>query len=177
MKHILLFFGLVIVFGFLHINFITTLGDNVMNVSTEEKNVIQFFFPQGWGFFTRNPREPNYKLYKVEDGRLNLVTFKITSPDNYYGFSRKGSRIGMEMHRIKDNLPSSTIWKKSTVVLNKIHIDTINFSETKPIEGLLYLNEGNYILKEYLITPWSWAKHQGRYSKTYKYIPFQLKKS
>ncbi len=177
MKHVLVLFGFVILFSFLHLNFITTLGDNVMDVSTTEKSVIQFFFPQGWGFFTRNPREPNYKLYRIEEGKLQLVTFKITSPKNYYGLSRKGSRLGIEMHRIKDNLPQPTSWESSKVQLENMQLDTISYPCTNTISGLMYVKEGNYILKEYHLTPWSWAKHQGRYSKTFKYIPFQLIKS
>ncbi len=177
MKHTLLFFGFVVLVGFLHLNFITTVGNNVMDVSTKEKNVIRFLFPQGWGFFTRNPREPKYKLYQIKEGQLQLVTFQITSSKNYYGLSRKGSRMGMEMHRIKDNLPPTDSWKSSKIQLRNIDLDAISYSCVDVVSSLLYIEEGNYILKEYHITPWSWAKHQSRYSKTFKYIPFQLIKS
>ncbi len=177
MKHLFMFFGFVVLIGFLHINFITTLGDNVMNVSAAEKNVIQFLFPQGWGFFTRNPKEPNYKLYRIEDGKPQLVTFRITSSKNYYGLSRKGSRLGMEMHRIKSKLPPSAGWSSSTTSLKDMRLDTLSYPCLDTVSKLLYIQEGDYILKEYHLSPWSWAKHQGRYSKTFKYIPFQLIKS
>lgn len=179
MKHALMTLGFLILFGFLHLNFITTLGDNVMNVQRKDKSIIQFLFPQGWGFFTRDPREPKYKLYRMEGGAPKLVNFQITSSKNSYGFSRLGSRIGMEMQRVKEQLPPPATWQTSTVDLEKMQLDSIAYPCTKPIakEKLHYIKAGNYILKEYQLSPWSWAKYQGRYSKTFKYVPFQLIKS
>ncbi|WAC01791.1 SdpA family antimicrobial peptide system protein [Lacinutrix neustonica] len=177
MKHVLLLFGFVIVFGYLHINFITSLGDNVMNVSTSETKTIQTFFPQGWGFFTGDPREPKYRLYKIVAGELHLVNFRITSSDNYFGLSRKGSRIGLEVLRIKNKLPQTEAWEPSAIPLKNMQLNKLAYECIEPVPGLLYIEEGNYILKEYQTTPWSWAKYQGPYSKNFKYIPFQLVKS
>ena len=177
MKHILLIFGFTVIFGYLHLNFITTLGENVMDVPKKEKTVIQFFFPQGWGFFTRNPREPHYKLYKVEEGVPVLINYSITSSQNRFGLSRKGSRIGMELERIKSYLPGAGTWEKSTTSLELLPLDSLEYRCTAPITTVLYIQEGNYILKEYRLNPWSWAKHQGAQPKTYRYVPFQLVKS
>jgi len=177
MKHVLLVFGFLILLSFLHINFATTFGDNVMGISSEEKSVVQFFFPQGWGFFTRNPREPNYKLYKVEDGHLRLITFKVTSAENSFGFSRKGSKIGMEMQQIKETLPKPDSWQSSKKALATMNLSGMHYQCTSPTKELLYIKEGDYILKEYHVTPWSWIKRNPQYTNTFKYIPFQLQKS
>ena len=169
--------AIVTVFSYFYFNFISTLSQNVIPVSAEEKNVIKFFFPQGWGFFTKDPREDKYKLYKLIAGNSpKLINYKITSIENLLGLSRKGNRICIEMIRIQNQLPKATEWIES-----KLDIDQYDFSqqEFKLIdineEDYYYINPGKYLIKQYQITPWNWLKYPDNYSDRFKYYSFELK--
>lgn len=176
-KHIFMIFGIGIIFSYFYFNFLSTLSQNVVPVSVEEKNVIKFFFPQGWGFFTKNPRDAKYKLYKItETGQPELVNFKITSPSNWCGLSRKGNRISMEMIRIQKDFPNVSEWTVSNLDIDAFDVNKDTFeviaSNTK---DLRYIKSGKYVVKEYFITPWNWLNYPDSYTREYKYYSFELK--
>lgn len=173
-KHLLILFAIVTSFGYFYLNFVSTLSQNVVPISGAEKDVIRSFFPQGWGFFTRNPREPKYKLYELTESNAPLlVNFKITSQENLFGFSRKGSRICMEMIRIQNKLPNTSEWTTSKLDIDQFNSDNFDLIEIDQKE-LFYIEPGKYIIKEYYITPWNWLKYPDNYKEEYKYYSFEL---
>lgn len=173
-RHLLIVLAIVTSLGYFYLNFISTLSQNVVPISGEEKELISSFFPQGWGFFTRDPREPKYKLYELsESNSPSLVNYKITSYKNLFGFSRKGNRLCMEMIRIQNILPNPSKWTTS-----KLDIDNFNATDFDSIKvnqkDFVYTKPGKYIIKEYQITPWNWIKYPDNYKQEYKYYPFEL---
>ncbi len=168
--------AMVTIFSYFYFNFIGTLSQNVVPVTAEGKNVIKFFFPQGWGFFTKNPRDAKYKLYKLEGDSPQLVNYKITSPKNLFGASRKGNRVCIEMIRLQNLLPKAPQWEASTVDIDEYDYSQKDF-EILDInnEEYFYIKSGKYIIKEYFITPWNWLKYPENYSGEYKYHFFELK--
>jgi antimicrobial peptide system SdpA family protein len=56
--------------------------------------------PQGWSFFTRNPREPYDIVYRPEKGRLAPVTFANTSRRSGFGTSRAARAAHAEVMRL-----------------------------------------------------------------------------
>ena len=177
-RHLLMGLAMVTILGYFYFNFIGTLSQNVVPISKQEKKLITSFFPQGWGFFTRNPREPKYLLYKITgDAPPQLMNYKITSYKNLFGLSRRGNRICMEMIRIQHQLPQSSEWIDSKLDVNEFEysncsFDTINYDQGE----LFYVHPGRYLIKEYQITPWNWLKYPDNYSGEFKYYAFQLKK-
>ncbi len=165
------------IFGYFYLNFISTLSQNVVPISAEEKSIITFFFPQGWGFFTKNPRDAKYRLYKLAEAKKpQLVNFKITAPQNLFGFSRKGNRICIDLIRLRTLLPKPSEWVESNLdedefIFPKNELDTIQLDP----DDILYIQPGKYLIKEYLITPWNWLQYPESNTGENKYYAFELK--
>lgn len=55
--------------------------------------------PQGWGFFTRSPRERWYTYWSLASGQWSRVDLKGTSIENWFGLRRRSRirlvRLGM----------------------------------------------------------------------------------
>ncbi|MBK8567073.1 MAG: SdpA family antimicrobial peptide system protein [Saprospiraceae bacterium] len=65
------------------------------------KNVM----PQGWGFFTRNPREDNYFVFRLSpDGKQTPVLTYSNSLNNMFGIKRTSRIQSMEMGAIVQRL-------------------------------------------------------------------------
>jgi antimicrobial peptide system SdpA family protein len=47
-----------------------------------------WFLPQGWAFFTRNPREPVLEAWVVEDGLWRMLPLNVSGTEEVFGFRR-----------------------------------------------------------------------------------------
>ncbi len=58
----------------------------------------QFWVPEGWAFFTRNPREPRMLIYVEEgDGWQSALMGPHARASNLFGFNRASRAQGVEM--------------------------------------------------------------------------------
>jgi antimicrobial peptide system SdpA family protein len=130
---------------------------NALNPKYDNRNIAIKLLPQGWGFFTRDPRERDLCPCKVnKDGKLEPLlsnNFRLT---NYFGFKRTERIIQTEISTIDGKIPDS-LWVEyngdferydfnrlkncSLVVDNKI--------SKRSIMGDIYIISTQYI-------PWSW---------------------
>ncbi|MDK3836574.1 SdpA family antimicrobial peptide system protein [Staphylococcus pseudintermedius] len=112
------------------------------------------FFPQGWAFYSKNPRELTYNVVYTQSGE-NATQFPNASPSNYLGLIRKGRAQGIEAGRLVANLRDSD-WKETEEDPVKFGrslrvIEVKNDLQKPTIKGdiLVYYQEP---------VPWSWAK-------------------
>ncbi len=174
-RTVMILMAMMMVAGYVYLNFITTFKTNVVQLSYLNDKGVQFFFPQGWGFFTRNPREAKYKLYQWKDEKLKLINYKITSSNNYFGFSRRGNRISMEIERLKDQLPKASNWTPATGQVHDLELESLPFDEQFPKpDGVNYIEKGKYIIMQYHITPWAWLRFHENYHTEFSYLGFEL---
>jgi len=160
--HILI--SAVYVFVFLLI-LIVNLGSTTIEMSYEAKKTFLSLSLQGWGFFTRNPREEVVDIFKIEGHRLKKMTVINASASNYFGMSRKSRKIGMEVSVILGKLKKKEgEWKRMTKNEPMLHGDPI-----VPLESsnLHYLSKGEYLLTKRVTTPWAW------YNKKNNFIPYE----
>jgi antimicrobial peptide system SdpA family protein len=128
---------------------------NSLILDYKVKKNITYAFPQGWGFFTRSPREALVDIYREEKGKLKLVSILNTSPNNFFGFSRNSRVIGFEMAPILKSISKSS-WENrkgdfEANIPDQIS-DTINLA--KPLK---YFPAGTYVLHQYKIIPFAWV--------------------
>jgi len=176
-RPLLVFLMYSVVISFCYFLFISSLKQNVIPIEREEKSIITFLFPQGWGFFTKNPREPKYHLYEVLENGIKQVDYSITSSENFYGFSRRGNRISIELSRIMSVLPESSKWTNSIKTESEFLNDSISFSPiniSSIADTIIYIKPGKYLMKEYQITPWNWLNKPKNYKPRYKYYALEL---
>lgn len=81
---------------------------NPISFPAEGSIQLQRWFPEGWGFFTRDPRLSDPQAYRLEEaGRWEAVDFR-TGP-SFLGFNRSARAHGFEMNMLLQQV-SSTGW-------------------------------------------------------------------
>ncbi|WP_291152583.1 SdpA family antimicrobial peptide system protein [Flavobacterium sp. UBA7680] len=140
--------------------------------SFKQKAILFNIIPQGWGFFTRDPRENEISTYYITDGSIIKFTQTNGNLNNFYGASRKNRFHGVELGLIVSQInPNSWVkMKGGKFILNqKIHTDTIiNSLNPSNIKGDFFIVEQERI-------PWAWAKNSDTIIMPYKYAKIHVK--
>lgn len=146
--------------------FFSSLKEQVF-VSNKLKNTLSIIFPQGWGFFTKSPREPMLEVYRVDQrNNMELVTLKNQSSSNFFGLSRRGRMIGYESSMIASQI-SQNLWKDE-IMKNKFKLPKDTIIQIKKGDGK-YFQRGIYLLVSYKIIPFIWANENQEANNPIKY--------
>ncbi|MGX1023367.1 SdpA family antimicrobial peptide system protein [Psychroflexus sp. MBR-150] len=146
--------------------FFSSLNFNVNTPSYNTKFGLNLSIPEGWGFFTRNPREDMIDIYRInDDNKLVKSMYKNGHYSNYFGFSRKSRKIAMEVSIIANQIEDS-IWVKKT---NPGMLEIPIFKKEVDNEFLYFLDTGEYLLVKRKTVPWAWRKNINR-----KHIPYEV---
>lgn len=157
-----------IVFIFLLTVFKNSVGQSAYGLSFKSKRIINLMVPQGWGFFTRNPREPSLQVYDMNSGKPEVMLTPNAGCEHFFGISRKNRRIGMEASTMVGGIPDS-LWTKSKdsfVVPEKV----IRVRRTVDADNLL----GMYVVVLEDKTPWAWARYPERHKNLFKSIKVEF---
>lgn len=133
-------------------------GDNVFNSIKNNGSFITSLTPQGYAFFTKNPREPYIYLYKVNENQ-NLVRLDINSSDSemMFGLSRVNRRScanlgsiftylnGWKDYNSKEELDANVLYTPS---------DTVEVSSAD-----VNIESGVYFFVREKKVPWAWSKN------------------
>lgn len=144
-----LFWGIII-----YITFSSAINVSV-SVGHDTRKVVSHLLPEGWGFFTRNPREALVDAYQVSAAGLKPLPLRNTSAANLVGISRKARFVGFELAKAIGYIPQQE-WKHARGDLQK-NIP----AKPYPIElkeKLKYFPAGEYLFVQYKQMPWAWAK-------------------
>lgn len=140
--------------------FILSIGKNVYveDYSKTTQRVMNTILPQGWGFFTRNPKETKYHLYSLENEVPKLLNKKNTSVPNLFGLSRKYRRLAYEFGKIY-----TSIKDEHWTGLGKAHYSELKFDNVDTFyldQSFFLIKEGRYRIVKYEIVPWAWANQK-----------------
>ena len=114
------------------------------------------WFPQGWGFYSKDPRDLTFEIIDLKDGE-EAVQWPNNRIENGFGLSRKGRSQGIEAGRLIANINDDD-WKKiennPVDELRKMKSITVkNDSPNPTIKGDI-----GFIYQEPI--PWNWAKNK-----------------
>jgi antimicrobial peptide system SdpA family protein len=131
------------------------------------KNTITIIFPEGWGFFTKNPRDLAMEIYKIENGKLKLLDGTNGSSTNLYGLSRSARLIGYETSTAVSEIDSKQ-WTncKTRNIKDNINIKTYVIKKRNYFN---HLKAGVYLVKAFKPIPFAWSK-----SNQQKFNPFSV---
>jgi len=114
--------------------------------------------PEGFAFFTKDPREQNPFLYKISEGdSLIMITKPNSSPENLFGLSRRQRALYVELGSIiplistKDRTTCATSFRDC---ITNDPVKTVRIENRAP-QALLC---GSYYLKMIEPVPWAWHK-------------------
>ena len=160
-KSYLIIFILCSIFSFLFIAgvFIYTVENNPIKLNINLENKIFTFVPQGWAFFTRNPREAQIVIYKKnKTNDLEEIDQRHACIGNLFGLNRNASKIMSELQLIKnkinDSLYQNTQWNYQNNIYTDISLKAFSVKNQmkKPILC------GEYIVVFQKAVPWAWSK-------------------
>lgn len=135
--------------------FFSSIKFNAQTPTHELSKLIKKTIPQGWGFFTKSPREDIIELYKVNDNNsIEKLELRNTSYKNFFGASRENRKIAMEVSIISESLPDS-LWSDNTDITQLVVPDNKTKVDSK---NLKYLKSNEYVLVKRKIVPWAWME-------------------
>ena len=142
-------------------------------VSRKIKKYVGTFFPEGWGFFTKNPRDLQFEVYKIENKKVSRIDMSNHSAFNYFGLSRKARVIGYESSVIANEIDKKK-WKKNEVkdISGFINDSSAVISQKKEFKFLI---PGEYIFKMYEPIPYAWAKKNQEKNNPYSFVKVTIK--
>jgi antimicrobial peptide system SdpA family protein len=135
--------------------FFSSLKEQVL-ISKNSQQTISNLLPQGWGFFTKNPRDPLLEVYKINKNKLEKITLLNFDSKSFYGFSRKARFIGFECSDVCDSFKKIK-WNDDVYSnVNKLKKGIVVKYKKKKLK---YLKDGTYLFLTYRIVPYAWVKN------------------
>lgn len=153
---------------------ISSLPYNAMSGSRMKAAGLATILPQGWAFFTKDPRETNYFAYEARNGELVSILQPNASPENYFGFTRRTRVRGVELGGIIERIANyqwvdcpngaAADWSTvDTIPAQKV----INTAYDPTFCGVIYLEQKKAI-------PWAWSKSRQSISMPSKLIKLEV---
>ncbi|ELR72482.1 hypothetical protein C900_01477 [Fulvivirga imtechensis AK7] len=120
------------------------------------KKLLSSLLPQGWGFFTRDPKEGITEAYSYDQStdEVSLITVKNASAANAIGFSRNARFAGIDLVFLLEYAKADMWHKGKGDFKDNIPLTADTIIADKPIQ---YFPEGEYILHRYEPIPFAWA--------------------
>lgn len=140
-----------------------------VSVSKKTTKYLQAFVPQGWAFFTRDPKEQQVYMYQVKNSSVENINYRSGDPGFLFG-ATKTSRMQMfELSILFKEIPDS-IWVTSrgnfenTALLKKINpFNVVNKSLLRSVTGLVVIEKIDPI-------PWAWIKRVKKVKMPGKFV-------
>ncbi len=135
-----------------------SLGYNTIPISKSFNKITFAISPQGWGFFTRNPKEPLIDLYKIKDDKIKKISIPNASLKYFWGFNR-GMRISSsQIAYFADQIPEDRwIYDPSYKADSIIQVST-PFNVLNDFSYPVHC--GKLLLVKTQRIPWAWSKHR-----------------
>jgi antimicrobial peptide system SdpA family protein len=152
------FLLVIIVFTGVYISFIASNRDNPVRLSYKSTTEIYSVFPQGWAFFTRDPKEDVLIVYDFQNDKEEAVNETASlSLGNLLGINRKGRRISIELAAVVNKIPAKA-WTKERKRMSIEKLKSLPLVDT--VENVLPnpILQGTYVIYRANRKPWAWAK-------------------
>ncbi|MBJ7895168.1 SdpA family antimicrobial peptide system protein [Bacillus atrophaeus] len=153
---------------------IAVLPANPLSPNIDEQSFMKTLYPQGWGFFSKNPREEMINVYETKT-YAQAVSWPNNSFKNIFGLDRYGRAQGIELGYLIEQIPKSIEWEKchygSITCLKKTYT-LVTINNKTPNASLC----GNLGLSRETLIPWAWSsKSRSNISKESKVLRVEVK--
>lgn len=138
-----------------------SLGDNPLTPSLAARRNLLVMTPQGWAFFTRNPREPVDRVYKREREGWSAVGYTHSSPQNLFGLRRMPRASGSELAYMLERM-SNGDWVDCAASLNEClgqHPGKMVLVENRAVKPFFC---GKFLIERRRPIPWAWSGMSNR---------------
>lgn len=135
----------------------------ILNYNTSK--TVSYLFPQGWGFFTKDPKEVTIDVYQLENKKMKLLSINNFSVNNLFGFSRKARYVSYEFSQVGQFIPKKTYLNKIGNIC-KIYPSLTTVVKIPFIPKFYPLNK-ELIIYQYKIVPFEWINQNQEQYKPY----------
>lgn len=150
---------LLIVFLLFFYSIHTSLPHNALTLPLVDKLQMEAWFPQGWGFYSKDPREESIHVfdYQTEDPSTN---WPHNSIENFYGLKRIGRAQGIEAGLVKSKVPEDD-WiaceeEPFTCATEHDGGEPITINNESPFPTIC----GEHLIVMQEPVPWAWSKYK-----------------
>lgn len=147
--------------------------DPVIAVNKPSLTIVRGLLPQGWAFFTKDPKESYTLLYQIgANNEISEFTYKSASMRNFFGFSRSARLVGGAVGQVMANVKPGD-WEQGVGSISSI----TNFKPKTTIKDEVFLiPPGKYILLQRKPMPWAWYKRGQEENQPFLYSIIEIQK-
>ena len=151
----------------------TNAGYTSFKFQSNYKNLVFQLLPQGWGFFTKSPRDANLYVYIKNEKTFKRASRQNFTYKNFYGLSRvdriKHLQLGRLLSKINDTLWSKFESKDFKSFKNGNEPIEVNNNFRKQ------LLRGNIFVVSQKPVPWAWSKSSDKFNSPKKILFLHVK--
>jgi antimicrobial peptide system SdpA family protein len=156
MKSVILFLGIIMISCLVFMTGISYVIFNPLTMAYKKQEQVRTLIPQGWAFFTRNPREKSVLWYQKQNDEWVLINSSSANYKKIFGLSRLSRRQNIELGALMAQLNYAKNWVDCKNNLPNACIpDSTNVLKSKFTNPLI---KGEYILRMVEPVPWAWSK-------------------
>ncbi len=117
--------------------------------------------PQGWSFFTRNPREAVDRIYRRVDNEWIHATVANSSARNFFGLKRDARALSVELASLLTGIPHEKWQACRSSLTEYLEMETI---KSVPVENRSLMQSlcGDILVQRRPPVPWAWSKRMKR---------------
>lgn len=150
-----------------------TSGYTSLKLKSKTNRHLLSLTPQGWGFFTRNPREENIVMYKLDKkDSIIQITDKNFSINNYFGLSRKQRYEAIQMSALLSDIKEDEFVRCNESSLENCDLHKVILSNNEKNKKNYF--KGTYFIKKEKTIPWAWSKSKEKLKNYYKVIEIEI---
>jgi antimicrobial peptide system SdpA family protein len=137
------------------------LPEDALGSSTYSREIIRTLLPEGWAFFTRNPRESTYHIYEEEaGGQLTPADAADARANGFWGIDRKSRLRSIAVAQMASRIPKDT-WKECRSTLRQCRREQDVESEIALSMNVPTIC-GHIVIEEREPVPWAWRRSYSR---------------
>jgi antimicrobial peptide system SdpA family protein len=145
--------------------------------SFNTQTILTSFFPEGWGFFSKNPRDPRILIYKLKNGIWYYNDLApISSYRNVFGLGRRPRAQSTDMAMIMQELDDS-LWHPFESPIAGMTLDRTQKIINVVLETPDPTLQDTVCFKMAYPLPWAWRKYETVNNPKDKFIFINVKSS
>ncbi|ANZ94176.1 hypothetical protein BFC19_01375 [Brochothrix thermosphacta] len=119
-KQFILFVSLILLYSVLYLYALmpVTAKNPISQLPFGKMIKTQQWFPQGWGFYSKDPRDITFQVVSIKTGK-QAVSWPNNRASNWFGLKRYGRAQGIETGLLQENLLSKD-WHTNGRAFNRI---------------------------------------------------------
>lgn len=159
-KHIVYGGSLLLIFSLLVFLLAASVPESTIKVSKASRMQLTRIVPEGWAFFTRDPKGPELLLFQADSNKqVHRFVQRPGTPRYLFGINRKARIVSQEFGRFQEYLPTAdSLWYEIEGPIEKnAHLfDSLSIIKIPNSSRYPFIN-GVFILQKIEPVPWAWA--------------------